>query len=101
MRSQRMTTAGSRFQAAAMALTVALTAVGCTSDDAEARSIARETCDAVENADANPPRYMLQGFKDAEASGVAESQFRDALVEECGMEPPSRSTLEQINEEES
>ncbi len=69
---------------------------GCTQISDDARALARHTCDAVEHADANPPQYMLRGFQNAEAAGVSESDFRDALVEECGMEPPARSRLEDI-----
>lgn len=73
---------------------------GCDSD-ADARGLAVETCNAVENADANPPLFMHEGFEKAEASGVSEGAFRDALVEECGMEPPSRATLDRFASESS
>ena len=75
------------------ALCITLLLGGCGAG-AEARELAADTCKAVENADANPGRFMFEGFEKAEAAGVSEGAFRDALVEECGMEPPPRARLD-------
>lgn len=70
--------------------------VACAADDGGAGELAAETCTAVEGADANPASYMLEGFQKAEAAGLSEAGLRSALVEECGLEPPDRATLERL-----
>ena len=83
-----------RLSLPALCITVLL--LGGCGADAEARALAAHTCKAVESADANPGRFMLEGFDMAEAAGVSEGAFRDALVEECGMEPPPRARLDKF-----
>ena len=82
---------------AAVAL-LAAAAVACGGDD-EAAALARVTCAIVEDANGNAPIDMLEGIRTAEAAGVSEGRFRAALLAECGLDPPPRSTLEQLNGE--
>ena len=84
---------GLRLSSAATAL---LLTVACGGDDATA--IARQTCADSTSGENNTPQVMAEGFRQADDAGIAEQDYRDALLKECAMEPPPREDLDAIIE---
>lgn len=79
---------------AMLVLSVSLAACG----GGQVGDLARQTCADATNGENNTPQVMASGFQAAEDAGISEADYREALLEECAMDPPPRQALDTILE---